>query len=126
MKKTQKQKKMREFSAVFIKCKVGSNAEKKVRSWIEELLGKTKEKKLSCNENCSFKKEQKERLCDSLVFYSAAVIAGYFDYILCIRSENVEEVESFVTTCLRNTFGSDLVVDTQTVAGCIIEPAESS
>lgn len=99
------------FGAVFIKCTLGKEWE--ITDWIIDRM------KDGVCENCQYEEKEK-RPCNEIEIVSAAILSGYFDFIMGIHAPSIINIEKFVLSCIRTYLGAKSIMDTQTIAGCKI------
>ena len=69
--------------------------------------------------DCPFQKEY--RPCNQIKIESCASLTGFYDFILILRTNDIEALENFVIDCLKNGYKKDLIVDSHTLAGTFIK-----
>jgi DNA-binding Lrp family transcriptional regulator len=64
--------------------------------------------------------------CFRLEIVSCASLTGFFDFMLTVRTQDIETLEQFVLDCLKNGAMGEVIAETQTLAGAFILPRRAS
>jgi hypothetical protein len=99
------------------------NNEKKLRDFLFSLSTFIKSKRpKTVHEKCKCPFSKNGLICDKLTIEYGATMTGFFDFLLILRTSDLEMLEKFVLNCLKGNIGSALITDTQTLVGTYFFP----
>ncbi|GEM_PF-6461348 len=77
-------------------------------------LHETGERPICCG--CGL--EEAQLSCRGIQVIACATLTGYFDFVILLRTHDIDTLERFVLQCLKRSEVGHLIAETQTLAGC--------